>query len=65
LALYHRRCLPAIADVLEGPKRNIVEFYHRVKVRPLEEKDWRAVDPEGRSFWNVNTPADWERLVQM
>jgi molybdenum cofactor guanylyltransferase len=65
LALYHRRCLPAIAAVLEGTKRNIVEFYHRVKVRPLEEKDWRAVDPEGRSFWNVNTPADWERLIQI
>jgi molybdenum cofactor guanylyltransferase len=64
LALYHRRCLPVIAATLESSGRKIVDFYQKVKVRPLEQAQWRTVDPEGRSFWNLNTPEDWHRLVQ-
>ncbi len=62
LALYSRRCIPAIASALEAGERQIVSFYRKVKVRTVPEEDWRAFDPEGRSFWNVNTPEDWEKL---
>jgi molybdenum cofactor guanylyltransferase len=64
LALYHRRCLPAIAATLASPRRKVSEIYQKVKVRTLDQAQWRIVDPEGRSFWNINTPADRERLMQ-
>jgi molybdopterin-guanine dinucleotide biosynthesis protein A len=62
LALYNKRCLPAIVKAIEAGERQIISFYKKVKVKTLAEKDWRAIDPEGRSFWNINTPEDWEKL---
>ncbi len=58
LALYNRRCLPAIARQLESKERQIVEFYRKIKVRSIEEEEWRSIDPGGVSFRNVNTPED-------
>ena len=62
LALYHRRCLPAIAEVLEQSERQVIRFYQSVRVKTVPESVWRAVDPEGASFANINTPEDRERL---
>jgi len=61
-ALYHRRCIPSIADAIERGERKIVSFYRKVKVKELSEEEWRTVDPEGLSFRNVNTPGDMELL---
>jgi molybdenum cofactor guanylyltransferase len=59
LALYNRRCLPFIAQQLTNPdERQIIKFYSKIKVRSIPEGEWRKVDPEGRSFKNVNTPSD-------
>jgi molybdenum cofactor guanylyltransferase len=61
-ALYHRRCIPAIADVLEGAHRGIYRLFEKVRVVTFEESQWRLVDPQGLSFRNVNTPEDWKTL---
>lgn len=61
-ALYHRRCMPAIAEVLEGPQRNVISIYNKIRLRIFEEDQWRPVDPQGLSFRNVNTPEDWNTL---
>ncbi len=58
LALYSRRCLPAIARQLEGERRQIVEFYRKIKVRSIPQEEWQGIDPGGVSFKNVNTPED-------
>jgi molybdopterin-guanine dinucleotide biosynthesis protein A len=63
LALYSRRCIAAIAGILEGRERRIISLFKKVRVKSIPEDQWRALDPEGRSFFNVNTPEDWERLV--
>ena len=62
-ALYHRRCIPAIAAQLEEADRQVIGFYKKVRVKAIAEKVWRGADPEGLSFKNVNTPEDWEQLV--
>ncbi len=62
LALYHRRCCAAVAEVLEGGGRKIVEFYGKVRVREFAEEEWRSVDPAGLSFQNVNTVEDLKRI---
>ena len=61
-ALYHRRCIPAIAGVLEGPQRNVVSVYSKIRLNHFEEDQWRQVDPKGLSFRNVNTPEDWSDM---
>jgi molybdopterin-guanine dinucleotide biosynthesis protein A len=61
-ALYHRRCFPLIADVLETDERKIISFYKKIKVREVTERRWRTVDPQGLSFKNVNTPEDLDSL---
>jgi len=61
-ALYHRRCIPAIADALEGPRRDVIGFFAKVRVKHFEEEEWRRLDPAGLSFRNVNTPEDWSDL---
>ena len=62
VALYSRRCLPAIADLMESGERKVMAFYKKVRMHYLSEAEWRSVDPEGLSFKNVNTPEDWKQL---
>ncbi len=62
LALYHRRCLPAVAGALQAKERRIVQFFRKVRVCTLAEAEWRMADPQGLSLWNVNTPEDWQQL---
>ncbi len=59
LAMYNRRCLPAIARQLGEPdKRQVIGFYRKVRIRTVTEDEWREVDPDALSFRNVNTPSD-------
>ena len=59
-ALYTRRCLPHVERVLE--QRRIVSFFPLVRVCYLEETEVAELDPLGRSFLNVNSPADYDAL---
>ncbi|NLI82457.1 MAG: molybdenum cofactor guanylyltransferase [Deltaproteobacteria bacterium] len=61
-ALYHRRCLAPIASLLERGERKIVRFFPGLRVRKLQEEEWRPLDAEGLSFVNVNTPEDWGKI---
>ncbi|MHB0856926.1 MAG: molybdenum cofactor guanylyltransferase [Anaerolineae bacterium] len=57
-ALYHKRCLPPIIDSLRQGRRRAVSFLDQCRVRELAPEEADRIDPEGRSFFNVNTPAD-------
>lgn len=59
-ALYHSRCLPAIAAHLARGDRRMTSFLPDVRVRRIEEAELRVVDPDLRSFCNVNTPKEWQ-----
>lgn len=58
LAMYNRRCLPAIARELEPDRRQVKGFYRKIRIRTVTETEWRKVDPDALSFKNVNTPSD-------
>lgn len=64
-ALYHRRCLPAIEAMLARRNLRIAELYDAVRVRYVPEQKLRRHDPELRSFFNVNTPQDWQRALAL
>lgn len=61
-AVYARACLPVIDDQLARDDFKIDRFFARVRVRIVEEDDVRRIDPDLRSFRNVNTAADWEAV---
>jgi molybdopterin-guanine dinucleotide biosynthesis protein A len=57
-AIYSRRCLPVIADLLAEGEVKVDRFYNLVALQEVSEARLRRVDPRLLSFFNVNTPAD-------
>jgi molybdopterin-guanine dinucleotide biosynthesis protein A len=57
-AVYSRRCIPAMERVAE--ERRVAAFWPLVRLRVVSRPEVESVDPEGLSFVNVNTPADYE-----
>jgi molybdopterin-guanine dinucleotide biosynthesis protein A len=41
--------------------RGLREFLKKIEVLYISEDEVRAIDPEGRSFVNINTVEDYER----
>lgn len=64
-AFYRRTCLPAIERVLDGGRRRFVDFLPEVRVRYVGQEEIERLDPEGRSFWNVNSEEDLARLLPL
>jgi molybdopterin-guanine dinucleotide biosynthesis protein A len=60
-AAYRRSCLPVMEEAIRRRQFKIIDFYPDVKVREVHEREMRDLDPDFRSFLNVNTPADLER----
>jgi molybdopterin-guanine dinucleotide biosynthesis protein A len=59
-ALYVRELAPRIEALLEAGERSIKSLLDRSLVRYLSPDELRTVDPELRSFRNINSPADYE-----
>lgn len=61
-ALYSKRCVPVVEQMIQARQLKIQEMVsdRSLHVRYVTEDDLRTIDPSGRSFQNVNTPADLE-----
>jgi molybdopterin-guanine dinucleotide biosynthesis protein A len=61
-ALYSKRCLPVIEGMVRTRHLKIQEIASdpSLKVRLITKAELSRIDPEGRSFLNVNTPSDLE-----
>jgi molybdopterin-guanine dinucleotide biosynthesis protein A len=55
-AVYRRDCRSAIEPRLRAGQLKIIGFYAEARVRYVDEAELRRLDPELRSFRNVNTP---------
>lgn len=60
-ALYRRTCLPALTARLAAGERRVQSFFAAVRVREVGAAEVAGYDPEGRSFFNVNTPDEWRQ----
>jgi len=63
LAIYPRTVLPLIEERIRRGRRDPRSLLELASVEYVEEEQLRLVDPELRSFVNVNTPEDWVGLV--
>jgi molybdenum cofactor guanylyltransferase len=61
-ALYSKRCVPALEEMIRARQLKIQEIVSQssLRVRYVTEADLRTIDPSGHSFYNVNTMADLE-----
>ncbi len=64
-AIYSRACIPVIEQLLHQGRVRIVELYSYVQVRYLEWDEILPLDPEGLSFFNINSPEDWARAQEL
>jgi molybdopterin-guanine dinucleotide biosynthesis protein A len=55
-AIYGKSCLPAIEARIAREELQVVGFFDDVAVRTIDLPEIRALDPDGRSFFNANTP---------
>jgi molybdenum cofactor guanylyltransferase len=61
LAVYSRRCLPAVEHALAAGQQRMISFFPNVEVHSVDEADWQAFDRRGLSFFNINSP---EKLTE-
>jgi FdhD protein len=61
-ALYGKGCLPAMEQVLDAGHKRIMRFFDRVKMVEISSDELKELDPEEKSFQNINTPQDYFRL---
>ena len=60
-AVYSKRCLPVIDEMLASGELRVHALYDRIDTRIVQPHEWRAFDPQGLSFFNINTPEDFDK----
>lgn len=62
-AVYSRNCLPVVEKLMSSGDLMIQRLIAvpALRVRLVTEDEIHTIDPEGRSFLNVNTPSDLDR----
>jgi molybdenum cofactor guanylyltransferase len=60
-AVYPRSLLPTIEERLRAGRRDPRSLLEAAKVRTIDEAQLRTVDPQLRSFVNINTPDEFAR----
>ena len=66
LARYPRALLPIIAECLRAGRRDPRALLNSsASTHFLEEEQIRVVDPDLRSFVNINTPEDFQRAMEL
>jgi molybdopterin-guanine dinucleotide biosynthesis protein A len=65
VACWERAAARALEEILKAGEHSPGAALERLGRRPFPEKMCRAIDPEGLSFFNVNTPADLRNLERL
>ena len=62
-AVYPRSLLPLIETNIAQGRRDPRSLLTSAPVQYIDEAQLRAVDPELRSFININTPEEWRESL--
>ena len=60
-AAYSKRCLPIIELMLRESELRVHALAERAHIKRISPEIWQEFDPDGMSFFNINTPEDFER----
>jgi molybdopterin-guanine dinucleotide biosynthesis protein A len=64
-AVYSRSVAPLLKEQLERGALRPIFLYDRVRTRKIEEEEIRRFDPDGLSFFNMNSPEEYRAAVEM
>ena len=62
-AVYRRGVLPRLEEQLARGELRPAFLFDRVRTLTIDEEEIRRIDPEGSSFFNMNTPEDYEEAL--
>lgn len=63
-AAYRRSLLPLLEDQLARAELRPVSLFDKVRTCVVEEADVRRFDPDGASFFNMNSPAEYADALE-
>ena len=64
-AAYSKRCLNSAQRHLEQKKLKVIKAFHKSRIKTISEKVLCEIDPDLRSFFNINTAEDLKRAEEM
>ena len=64
-AIYRTSVVPLLKEQLERGELRPIFLYDKVRTRKIQEAEIRRLDPEGLSFLNMNSPADYVAALQL
>ncbi len=63
-AVYRRSVLPLLEEQLARGELRPIYLFDKVRTRRIDEDEVRVFDPEGLSFFNMNTPGDYAEALK-
>ena len=64
-AVYRASVVPLLKDQLERGELRPIFLYDKVRTRKIQGDEIRQLDPEGWSFLNMNSPAEYDAALQL
>jgi molybdenum cofactor guanylyltransferase len=64
-AVYATSILSIVTEMLENGQRSLRALLNRVDTRWVSENSVRKIDPQLLSFENINTPEDYQRVIDL
>jgi molybdopterin-guanine dinucleotide biosynthesis protein A len=62
--IYSRKVIRSMEETIKNGSRSLREFLKKLDVLYISEDEVRTIDPEGRSFVNINTLEDYEKAMK-
>ncbi len=59
---YHKKILLRLENMISEGKTSMNRFLSDIKTNFIQEADFKAIDPDGRSLVNINTVEDYENI---
>jgi len=62
--IYSKKVIRNMEETIKNGIRSLREFLKKLDVLYISEDEVRTIDPEGRSFVNINTLEDYEKAMK-
>jgi molybdopterin-guanine dinucleotide biosynthesis protein A len=64
-AIYRKQCARAIETLAQSGEKRLTVAARSINARKVDESELRKIDPDLRSFFNVNTPEDYQQALKL
>jgi molybdopterin-guanine dinucleotide biosynthesis protein A len=61
LSIYSKRVVTQMEEAIKNNQRSLIDFLSKIHVLFINEGEVRNIDPDGRSFININTLEDFKK----